>query len=803
MSQITLESLYKLNNNRLIRLYNSNNLTQIISDLNQRGLLSDKDKEIHNSKSLKLIMETPQQILKNRYHITSPRTTGLNAREKRRLLSLKIYRNGVNFTDLIYAIYQYNDLVTGVLDYIPQPGEIIEGVYEKSGKVEKSKGEGKEIDPNNPYTYIGVKDLRIIADSRNIDIPKPSHTVIMSTLLNNYDQVFPEWKQEIINSEDASLSRFKLKFKLAIEGINIKMATHIAFSELLTLIRVNRIIKPTQSPVLPRAITPLYQGNEVIYLSQAFDLTNNLGYIINSDLFKMYNRLAKYPTYLSLTNYNKIYNTNSVILRISLINKYGPDVKFLDENGLKFLATRGYIDPNVNIINIKSRYNTIKDYPNSLIYKLSQIYDIDEPDKYNQNKYIIARLDPHPLESVAINFKPILDSNDPSNVTSEYSKSIGMIIPPNIENKSSYFWNNLDKYNKVITRPSTIGPIDKDLLSPGLISPADLEILLSRYTDNEIFQYTGVYIPYQSRDDIINNIINIRNQDRFFIPTVRNCSNEDTITTLEETNDMSVFIVAFGNIFEYVCYDLDDFIQNFREYAIEGLEDERVFEFRKPEDPNNMFNLSDIKPLVSVIELYKNIPDSSQVLELIRDGLTRTVSMTEYDRRTLLEFDNLPNNDKPLIKAWLQQLFLTGMYMRRWLGPGSPYPLTDASSQGPDPNTKVNNAMTILGYHPLAKISSTQYQPFSVGGITAKLSENGKRFVNNLRAVEYKMSDEGIREPNQKSQTIGTYLDKVRKGTYCIRMASSYFIGTGFYYLRNLFKHIVPNYDPSSLERIV
>ena len=798
MSQYTLEHLYSLSNSQLRRIHGGS-LSQVVTDLNLRGLLSDHDKQIHNSKSFKLILESPKPILLEKYNISH--YFGTNHTD-----SLKIYRNGVNFKDLIYAIYNHNDLVTGVLEYIPKPGEKIEGVYEKSGKVEKSRGEPFELDPTNPYSYLSVGDLRKISNSRNVHIPSPSHSLVLSTILNNYDQVDNRWKQGIISGDFYQLNREEIKFKGAIEGINMRGNNALSTQELINLIKINRIVGPHHNPVLPRT-NLLSRNTNRLSRSVWFNLSNNQGYVISgNNVDTNYNQLAKYPTYLSFRDYNLVYNTNYIILTILMKNKYGEDAYFLDSEGLKFLATRGYIDPITNIPKIKERYNIIKDYPNSLIYKLSQIYDIEFANDYKLNKYIIARTNLHPLESVAINFKPILDTQDPENVTSQYSKSIGMIIPPNIQDKPSYFWNNLDKYNKVLTRPITTQPINTELLSPGLISPFDIRILLSNYTDNEIFQYTGAYIPYQSREEIINNVISIRNQDRFFIPTVRKCSNEETVTTLEETNDMDVFIIAFGNMFEYFCYDLDDILQNFREYDIEGLVEpegqDKSFEFRKPEDPNQLFDLSDIRSLIRVIELYENIPDATQALERIRDGITRTVSSTEYDRRIMAEFNQLNNTDQKLIKDWLEQLFLTGMYMRRWQGPGSPYPLTESSSQGPDPNDKVNQEMTVLGYYPLAKISPTQYQPSGVGGITEKMSTNARRFVNNLRAVEYVITD-GVRVPNQKTATIGSYLDKIRKGTYCIRMGSSYFIGTGFYYLRGLFKHIIPNFDPSTLERIV
>ena len=45
--------------------------------------------------------------------------------------------------------------------------------------------------------------------------------------------------------------------------------------------------------------------------------------------------------------------------------------------------------------------------------------------------------------------------------------------------------------------------------------------------------------------------------------------------------------------------------------------------------------------------------------------------------------------------------------------------------------------------------------------------------------------------------------DGVLKGTHCIRMASTKFIGTGLHYLRALYRETIPGVDVKVLERIV
>ena len=60
-----------------------------------------------------------------------------------------------------------------------------------------------------------------------------------------------------------------------------------------------------------------------------------------------------------------------------------------------------------------------------------------------------------------------------------------------------------------------------------------------------------------------------------------------------------------------------------------------------------------------------------------------------------------------------------------------------------------------------------------------------------------------VRIPQQENRTIGYYLDRVRKGNMCIRMASSIFVGTASYYLRIFFSEDIPGFDPTQVTQIM
>ena len=512
-----------------------------------------------------------------------------------------------------------------------------------------------------------------------------------------------------------------------------------------------------------------------------------------------FKELAVYPANISAFHYRTLTGADTKILRILLSMKY-PDVKFMDDNHILFVASRGYIVSEVNINKVKERYTLLRKYGPTIMNKLHRLYGFDSSDT---SVYDIAREKKNPLEDIIVSFRS--DRNEFGRVSTrntrernrlapQYGARIGMIIPPDIRDKDTYFWDNVLDYKHVMTRPSNIKPINKELLSVALLNDNDIRLLLQNYTDSEIFTYVGLYMPYTSRSNLVDNINSVRQNRRFFIPTIRNCTNEETITTLEDTIDPAVFIISYGTMFEYFCYDTDDFTENFRDFPIEGT-NETVYKFRKPDVLEEDFIPDEMTDLMNLLELYPTIPETREIITNIRNGLRKVRTMTKYDVRVKNEYNKLPNTDKPIINRWLKQLFTTGMYMRRWKGPPHPYPLKSKDTKGPDPDIQVNIELYTLGYYP------TDSQTNKVGGITAELSKSGHKFVNNIRAVEYRIRDD-IRKPIQQARTIGSYLSDVRIGDYCIRMGSSKFVGTGSYYLYVFFRETMPNFDPDELEYI-
>ena len=138
----TLEEIYDLNKDTLLHTYRTliNNpnvgstvskkclIYSIVKVVHERNLLSDDDQQIHNNKSFKMI--------KNIYNINNINKLlilyGLKTKGSFLIKALKLYRKGVGYYDILFAISNEPNLMTGNLGYVPKKDEVIgNGVYDR------------------------------------------------------------------------------------------------------------------------------------------------------------------------------------------------------------------------------------------------------------------------------------------------------------------------------------------------------------------------------------------------------------------------------------------------------------------------------------------------------------------------------------------------------------------------------------------------------------------------------------------------------------------------------------------------
>ena len=98
----------------------------------------------------------------------------------------------------------------------------------------------------------------------------------------------------------------------------------------------------------------------------------------------------------------------------------------------------------------------------------------------------------------------------------DLSKRIGMVIPPDVD-KNKYFIDNLNYYSSVLDRnPDKLvirGKYD-------MINMKNRQKLLSELyelTDAELFGVFGYYVVYDSRKDLIENLLSVLHGIDFFV----------------------------------------------------------------------------------------------------------------------------------------------------------------------------------------------------------------------------------------------------------------------------------------------
>jgi hypothetical protein len=420
---------------------------------------------------------------------------------------------------------------------------------------------------------------------------------------------------------------------------------------------------------------------------------------------------------------------------------------------------------NDTIAIIAQRYNTLKNHKYSAL--IDELYNINEEDDMLIN---VARLVPHPMEPIILG----LDNY----TTKQIVDTFGIAIPlSHVNNIDQYIRTNIVSYANVLTR-GNLDPIPLEVTI--YMKPTDLEDYIGKLTDNEIFTNIGVYVPYNSRIELVRNTVTTITRSHFMYPAMRietRSHNKKTVINENPITDLNCFMVCFGTALKYFMYELDELTGAFyRDHETGSME------FRRPENPGIKFVTRDIEELRRLLSCFSPTEEITTLINRIDEGLIDAKEKIAYDdvaRASLRAFDK---STQSLVQQFLRQIFYTGMYMRRWKGPGFPFPLkTDTTQDKQEPDEKVKEQIG-FGLELLKQMGPA-----------------ARTFSMNLKICEY--NGQGNLDHGQA--TFGGEWGAVIKGTQCIRMASSKFVGIGYHYLRALFYETIPGIDVKAVDRIV
>lgn len=399
------------------------------------------------------------------------------------------------------------------------------------------------------------------------------------------------------------------------------------------------------------------------------------------------------------------------------------------EELLDFVKGTGQTNISPEVQKMADRYEMLSKLHSSAMEVLCTIYDM-------QSVAAIAMIDPHPLEKWVVEaFK-----TDPD--WQAIARQIGMEIPVRV-NPLRYLRANIADYATVYQRIRASGH--------------------GSFTDMEVMTIAGGYVNYSSRSELLIKCgLMLSRVPTFFIPFYRSKAiNKDGMTMLlTPVTDKDTFMIAYGHSGEFRVYEVDELMQAFN-YAA-ASDKTSPFNFRRPEDHRHQFLTDEIEHL---FDLLAPFPECKALSLRIAEGLRVTKFFNSRDNRLRAVVSGAKDSEKAVLRNVLTLIFEAGMYMRKWDGKG-PYPLDLASTNVKIPEGTVSDRV------------SKALLKLEVAILTAP------SILNTVWACMASLEFLADRKSPPVRGEYG-FLDLMfltHKGKYCIRQASTLFIGTAIYY---------------------
>lgn len=447
---------------------------------------------------------------------------------------------------------------------------------------------------------------------------------------------------------------------------------------------------------------------------------------------------------------------------------------FIDTADLRTALINGNLNHlRLDVIQITAaRYQMLSEHTHHGL--IAELYGVLTDDAWVR----IAQNPPHPMEPIILN----LDAYDKRKLALQFGMTIPLAFETSVD---EYVRTNIVAYAGVLTRQQVeIMPLE--VLR--FLDAERLEIYLSQLTDTEIFTHVGIYVAYVSRQELVENTIMAIREPRFLYPAIRvpeRISNRGHITIgLTEVTDTTIFMVGYGTAIKYEVYELADLIGSFY------LDKEMAsVEFRRPENDNLRFATRDVEGLRQLLDCFPSTPDIVTLKDRIDHGLITAREHIEHDTIARAELQKFTVEGQAQVREFLRKIFYIGMYMRRWQGPGHPFPLKKDDTRDRRKTEDDEQLRTDLRVNDEMK---------PVAALLEQMQAAMRRFCMQLKLCEYN-PDGGI---NHGTTIFETEWTAVRKNEQCIRMASSKFIGTGYHYLRALFRETIPGINTKVIDHI-
>jgi hypothetical protein len=546
-----------------------------------------------------------------------------------------------------------------------------------------------------------------------------------------------------------------------------------------------------------------FVGSTQMIAEQLFEYDNIFPHFVNNIIDNYYTIIDQLEIYQVLTygsiygvDYSRLTTNSQSELRaytfVSLSLKYSTDISYFNDDldllkrgSLESIAVQLCVEHDIaKVLYVEDLVKIINER-NFEVKNFDKIEDAAKRYKFLINhKYTkIFKALYVDLIKASYNFpidleKIIVDLSEET-VNSTVQK-LGMIIPTIfINDKLNYIENNIIEYiysynNDKLSHISLLTSSNKLHKNS-----SDYSVMgyLNRMSDNEIINYIGVYVPFRNRDNLVFKSLSVLHIPQFMYPlsNIKKYSINDETLLGTPVSSLSLPF-CYGICTKYYTYEVEELLSSFH------VSDDGTSNFRKPEDITTNFTISDIKELLILLEKFRSSDNVNKLIDRINEIIIEVHDRSEYDNEIIENFKLLPDTSKIYVHKMLHNFFIAGMYMRRWKGPGFPYPL------------KKNETLVDTDIFQI-KLDAEIH---SIIELMDKMPVDSYNFITNIRVCTYGNNGKIDKCTNRLS----VEWDKVIKRISCIRVASAYFVGTGYHFLRILFSETIPGVDDSNIDSI-
>lgn len=312
-----------------------------------------------------------------------------------------------------------------------------------------------------------------------------------------------------------------------------------------------------------------------------------------------------------------------------------------------------------------------------------------------------------------------------------------------------------------------------------------IEYILEYYTTVEIIETFDPIGTWKYKRDLLKLVSNQLKTPMFRMHMKKHsCTNFDlmNLTTLkphlEDRPTKKDPIIYYGYPGNYKCYQLSELEDTFRIYSDDGM-----FHFGVPDYIPNVsqkfFPIDSIKQLKEILPSYEPFSNLSDIIE-------KGLEYGDIVKKTITDifniYDSMDYSRKYTVQLYLIWLFLFGMWLRNWKGPGYDWPFGGRDHQ--DLDNKCDDETRSENF--LIQIY--------VRNVILKLADNFGTldFINdNIKILSYDFAtgDVNIAHHGQSVlERIEELIDLMYNGHFCLTHASDIVIQTSYCYIFKFFE---------------